>query len=93
MASLTVRNIPEQLMDNLRILSERERRSLNNEVLVVLEEGFNSKAERLEAAPLGSGLQADLWLDLCGLWQDERTTDEIIEYIHASRTLGREVTL
>jgi plasmid stability protein len=93
MASLTVRNIPEQLLEGLRVLSERERRSLNNEVLVVLEEGLASKAERLEAAPLGSGLQADLWLDLCGLWQDERSADEIIEDIHAHRTLGREVDL
>jgi plasmid stability protein len=93
MASLTLRNIPEHLLESLRVLSERDRRSLNNEVLVVLEEGLASKAERLEAAPLGSELQADLWLALCGLWQDERSADEIIEDIRARRTPGREVDL
>lgn len=93
MASLTLRNIPADLMDGLRVLSERERRSLNNEVLVVLEAGLAAKAERLEASPLGAQLQADLWLDLCGIWQDERSADEIIEDIRAHRTLGREVNL
>ena len=93
MASLTVRNIPEDLMKDLRVLSERERRSLNNEVIVVLEAGLASKAERFEAVPLGAQLQADLWLELCGQWKDERSTDEIIEDIRAHRTLGREVDL
>jgi len=93
MPSLTVRNIPEHLLEGLRILSERERRSLNNELLVVLEEGLASKAERLEAAPLGSELQADLWLDLCGKWEDERSTKDIIEAMRLSRSEGREVSL
>lgn len=93
MPSLTLRNIPEHLLEGLRILSARERRSLNNELLVVLEEGLASKAERLEAAPLGSELQADLWLDLCGKWQDERSSEEIIEDIRSHRSEGREVSL
>jgi hypothetical protein len=70
--SFTLRNIPEFLMEGLRILSERERRSLNNELLVVLEEGPAARAERLEPASLGPELQADLWLELCGKWEDER---------------------
>lgn len=81
MASLTVRNIPEHLLSSLRVLSERERRSLNNELLVVLEEGLATKAERIEAEPLGPELQADIWLDLCGKWQDERSAEETIEDI------------
>jgi plasmid stability protein len=93
MPSLTLRNIPEFLLDSLRVLSERERRSLNNELLVVLEEGLAAKSERLESAPLGSELQADLWNDLCGKWLDERQTQEIIDDIRSSRSEGREVSL
>lgn len=93
MASLTLRNIPDYLLSGIRILSERERRSLNNEMLVVLEEGFASKAERLDAAPLGPELQAELWLELCGAWEDDRSTEEIIGNLRDSRSLGRPVDL
>ena len=92
MPSLTLRNIPEVLLESLRILSERERRSLNNELLVVIEEGLAAKSERIEAAPLGPEIQADLWLDLCGKWLDDRTTNEIIVDIRSSRSGGREVS-
>lgn len=93
MASLTLRNIPDYLLSGIRILSERERRSLNNEMLVVLEEGFASKAERAEASPLGPELQADLWLELCGAWEDDRSTEEIIADIRDHRSAGRTVNL
>ena len=94
MPSFTLRNIPETLMEGLRILSERERRSLNNELLVVLEEGLASKAERSEAPSLAPELQADLWLELCGKWIDEeRSEAQTIEEIRSARTMGREVPL
>jgi plasmid stability protein len=93
MASITLRNVPEELMTGIRILSERERRSLNSELLVVLEEGFASKAERLEASPLGASLQASLWLDLCGAWKDDRSTEDILSELRASRSEGRDVSL
>ena len=37
MANLTLRNIPEHLLERIRSLSIAERRSLNNEILVLLE--------------------------------------------------------
>lgn len=93
MPSLTLRNIPDHLLSGIRILSERERRSLNNEILVVLEAGFASKASALEAAPVGAELEAELWKELCGMWRDERSEDEIVADIRERRSKGREVDL
>jgi plasmid stability protein len=93
MASLTVRNISDHLLSSLRILSVRERRSLNNEFLVILEEGLAARTECSELSPPGGALQAELWLDLCGRWQDDRETAEIIEDIRSKRSAGRAVLL
>ncbi|HOX31452.1 MAG TPA: Arc family DNA-binding protein [Spirochaetales bacterium] len=93
MPSFTLRNIPESLLEGLRILSERERRSLNNELLVVLEEGLAAKAESAGSESLGPELQASLWMELCGKWEDERSAEAIIEDIRSARSMGREVSL
>jgi hypothetical protein len=94
MSSFTLRNIPEALLDSIRTLSERERRSLNNEILVVLEEGMAAKAERSSPEPLGSELQAELWAELCGKWEDdERSPAQTIAEIRSARSMGREVAL
>ena len=45
MKSITVRNIPDELLDRLRTLSVIEKRSLNNEILVVLEKGLTKESE------------------------------------------------
>jgi len=45
MKSITVRNIPDELLDRLRTLSVLERRSLNNEILMVLEKGLTRESE------------------------------------------------
>ena len=47
----------------------------------------------MESLPLGSEMQADLWLDLCGKWQDDSSVEESIEEIRSRRSAGREVTL
>jgi len=41
MKSITVRNIPDEVLEAVRILSAKERRSLNNEILVLLEKGLD----------------------------------------------------
>lgn len=40
MASLTIKNIPDELLDRLREVAERERRSITQQVLYMLEEGI-----------------------------------------------------
>ena len=96
MASLTVRDIPSGILDQIRVLSERERRSLNKQFLVIVEDGLKTHTAALdrgrESGPTPS-LQVALWQDMVGKWEDERSTEQIIADIRLNRTVGREVRL
>ena len=95
MASITVRNIPEEVLERIRALSSIERRSLNNEILVILERGTFSEYEEklLKRKFLSKSTQMDMWKRLAGTWEDTRSAKEIIEDIYSNRTAGREVEL
>jgi plasmid stability protein len=95
MASITVRNIPEEVLERIRALSSIERRSLNNEILVILERGTFSEYEEklLKRKFLSKSTQMDMWKRLVGTWEDTRSAKEIIEDIYSNRTAGREVEL
>jgi len=93
--NLTIRNIPDDVINKIRTLSQMEKRSLNNQILFVLERGveeevlhyFNIKRN------ISKNAQVNIWKRLSEEWQDDRTTDEIINDIYTSRTLGREFQL
>jgi len=96
MASLTVRDIPDEVMDTIKVLSKRDRRSLNKEFVVVVERGLRASLEDTRRGVQGHiprSLQGDLWKDLCGKWEDERSAGEITADIMGHRTPGREVRL
>ena len=38
MASITIRNIPTDLLEKLRLRAKKERRSINNEIIKILED-------------------------------------------------------
>jgi len=62
MKNITVRNIPLAIFEKLRLLSELDRRSLNNELMVALETGVRElepKSTRL-AAGMSPKVQTDL---------------------------------
>lgn len=95
MASLTVRNIPEDILERIRALSTAERRSMNNEILVILERGTNLEYEEKmrQHKYLSKSTQMELWEQLVGTWKDSRSASEIIEDIYSLRTGGRNVEL
>ena len=95
MKSITVRNIPDELLNRLRTLSVLERRSLNNEILIVLEKGLTRESVNKTNFKnhLSMDTQIKIWHNLCGQWQDNRSTDEIIGDIIDSRSEGRSVDL
>ena len=41
MANITIRNISQSVFDKLKLISRREKRSLNNEILRVIELGLS----------------------------------------------------
>ena len=95
MKSITVRNIPDELLDRLRTLSVIEKRSLNNEILIVLEKGLAKESENTTNSNnhLSMETQIKIWQNLSGQWEDNRSTDEIIRDIIDSRSEGRSVDL
>lgn len=93
--NLTIRNIPDEVMNKIRTLSQVERRSLNSEILMVLEKGLNYKLENLFNIKenMTRELQVNIWKGLAGKWEDDRSTNEIIDDIYSHRTAGREIKL
>ena len=89
MASLTLKNIPPELLDRLRVAASRDRRSLMQQVLVLIEGGLadmetpEERAERQLAA----------WQSLAGTWSSDETFEEEVSAIYGARTPGRDVAL
>lgn len=93
--NITIRNIPEEVIDKIRILSQVERRSLNSELLMVIEHGLNEKlARRFDTkSNISKELQVNIWKNLSGKWEDDRSSEEIIKDIYDQRTMGRDIEL
>jgi plasmid stability protein len=93
--NLTIRNIPDDVINKIRTLSQMEKRSLNNEILFVLEWGIQEELRHFFNLKrnVSKNAQINIWRRLSKEWQDDRSTDEIINDIYNSRTLGREFQL
>lgn len=96
MANITVRNIPDLALKQIHRRAEAERRSLNSEILVLLEQALDLPRDRgdpLQTDSLSRTAQIERWEELCGRWRDDREWQEIAAEIVADRTAGREVAL
>jgi len=93
--NITIRNIPEDVMNKIRSLSEMEKRSLNSEIVLVLERGMQEEIKnRFKIKKhVSKTSQVNIWKKLLNAWQDDRSTEIIIEDIYQNRTLGREFAL
>ena len=93
MKSLTIRNIPDELMIQLKLLAALEDRSLNGEILHLLKSVMSQlpPSGSIHRPVLPRELQLEIWRELCGSWEDDRGTEEILEEIYAGRTVGRDV--
>lgn len=96
MASLTLENIPESLLESLRERAEANRRSLTQEVLHLLESALERPASVHEAEARGmlqARNQADAWAALAGRWQSDLEPRVEIDRILSARTRGHDVEL
>jgi plasmid stability protein len=93
--NLTIRNIPDYVINKIRTLSQIEKRSLNNEILLVLEKGIEEEVhQRFNLKrTINKNSQLDIWKRLSEEWQDDRATSEIIDDIYENRSLGRDINL
>jgi plasmid stability protein len=94
MANITIRNIPDTVLSRIRTISELEKRSLNSELLILIERGLNKETEnRQSGTKISRESQIKLWKALSGEWEDDRSTEEIIEDIYSGRTYGRDIEI
>jgi hypothetical protein len=93
MASLTLKNVPDKLMKALRKAAEGDRRSLNQEVMHLLEEALGKRAETFTPSEKVQA-QLDAWRKLAGKWQSDLSPEEEAKQLRQSRRPGgREVDL
>ena len=92
MATITLKNVPEDLLARLRRLAFVERRSLNQQILHLLEsaQGADEDLRRLKAE---RERQVAAWRRLSGRWESKESVEEEIAKIYASRTEGRKIEL
>lgn len=91
MASLTLKNLPDGLLRALRKVSARDRRSLNQEIIHLLEASVLGKAgpqSRHDARA-----QVVRWRKLAGKWRSDVDEATEVRRIARRRTRGREVDL
>ncbi len=95
MANITIRNIPDDLFEKIRRLSSVEKRSINNELLVIIERGTSAEMAEIMAKSnhIPKSIQINLWRNLSKSWKDSRTTEKIIDEIYSARSTGREFEL
>lgn len=101
MVNLTLRNIPDEILKRIRIFAARERRSLNSELLIVIEDGIarrisgdtgtanNGYIPGSGVGMMSSGAREKLWKELCGSWNGERSLADMVSDVYESR--GKEI--
>ena len=94
MASLTIRHVPDEVLEKLRARARADRRTLDSEVIhllgVALATGDGGTAS--DQAEAGRA-QVEAWRRLAGRWQSDVDSHEEIESLYAARTRGRIVEL
>lgn len=91
MASLTLKNLPDELLNELREAAEHDRRSLTQEIIHLLETALRGRPKNVERSEVEAQVAA--WRKLAGKWESD--VDAATEAARSmdSRTPGREVDL
>ena len=94
MASITIKNIPDQLLARLRERAAVEQRSMNKEIIRLLDRALAADRNRpLEHRRARANAQARAWSRLGGRWVCDLPIENEIADILAARSPGREIEL
>ena len=96
MPNITIRDIPADILDKIKILSQTERRSINNEILLIIENGlknYTRDSDTVKNQVISKETQLAIWSNLSGKWEDTKETEAIISDIYNNRTEGTAVKL
>jgi plasmid stability protein len=90
MASFTLKNLPDDLLRALRKAADKDRRSVTQEIIHLLESALG-RAER--PAPRSADAEAQLaaWRRLAGKWESDADRSTETRRLMERRTPGREV--
>jgi plasmid stability protein len=91
MTSLTIKNLPDDLLEALRVAAEKDRRSVTQEIIYLL---YGALQDRLVPQPSpvrDVAAQIAAWRKLAGAWPSDVDPSAEAEEIMSSRTPGREV--
>jgi len=93
-ASITIKNIPDQLLARLREQAATENRSMNREIIRLLDISLSAdRSLRPQYRRALADVQADAWARLCGQWISDVSVEDEVADIYSARTGGREIEL
>ncbi len=93
MASLTLKNVPDDLLRALRDAASDDRRSMNQEILHLLTLALRGRVERFTFRPLDIEAQLAAWRKLAGNWESDVDRATEAAQLTKRRSSGREVDL
>ena len=92
MASITIKNIPDRLLARLREQAAMEQRSMNKELIRLLDIGLSAeRAHPMEHRRRRAVTQAAAWSRLSGRWVSDLPVEDEVAAIYSGRSGGREV--
>lgn len=93
MPSITLKDIPVDLLDRLRASARTQRRSITQQALYLIEGGLSEAERGAGGPPREARDQVRRWRELAGRWKSSQSFEEEIESLMAARTEGRSVDL
>lgn len=91
MSSITLKNLSDDLLAELREAAERDRRSLTQEIIHLLETALRSRPK--SAPPPDVKAQVAAWRKLAGKWESDVDAATETASLVKARSRGREVDL
>jgi plasmid stability protein len=82
MANLQVKDIDDKIYQSLRELAAREKRSISQEVVYIIQK-YLSSPKSFDKNP------TDEFLKLAGSWEDERNEETLVKEIRTARRNSR----
>ncbi len=86
MPSLTIKSIPVPLLERLRERAAEEHRSLNRQVIHLLELALSTRGLDVDSR---TRRQMEEWRDLMGRWASDETLEEETRRVRDARSPGR----
>ena len=86
MANLQIKNIQDELYEEIKKLAAAENRSISQQVLFLVRE-YLAKRKHLSAAKS----PAQVLLELSGSWEDDKTAEQIVKEVKSARKSSRKL--